>query len=436
MSRRPAIRGRLCAAVLGAGWHGLSVLLAPVLRVNLRRRLARGKETQASLPQRQGLASRPRPAGALVWLHAASVGETVAILPVLEALLRANPALHVLVTTGTVTGNVILHDRLPAIVGQERIITQFAPLDVPRWDARFLDYWRPDVGALVESELWPNLIAACHARHMPLALLNGRMSDRSLASWRRAGCLLARMLSTFAWVMARSTEDAVRLQQGGAPRIDLIADLKDAAPPLPHDPAALAELQTLLAGRPVWVAASTHEGEDATIIAASALVRQMLPDALTLLIPRHPERGADIAAHASPGTPRRALGQAPTAQDGLWICDTLGEMGLFFASGAPVLMGNSLPGCTGGGHNPLEPARAGCPVASGPRIGNFRQAYARIADSVQFVETPHDIARWLIPLLQSPEARLKAGAGARQHALPDPALARKIASTLLALGQN
>ncbi|GBR22129.1 3-deoxy-D-manno-octulosonic-acid transferase [Komagataeibacter nataicola NRIC 0616] len=420
--------------MLGAGWHGLSTLLAPILRVNLRRRLAHGKETPASLPQRRGLASRPRPPGLLAWLHAASVGETVALMPVVQHLLDLDPTLHVLITTGTVTGNAILHDRLPAMTGQDRVMTQFAPLDVPCWGARFLDYWRPDVGALVESELWPNLIAACHARHVPLALLNGRMSDRSLASWRRAACLLARMLSTFAWVMARSAEDAARLQHGGATRIDLIADLKDAAPPLPHDPAALAELRTCLAGRPVWVAASTHPGEDATIIAASALVRQVVPDALTILIPRHPERGTDIAALTSPAPPRRALGQAPTAQDGLWICDTLGEMGLFLALGAPVLMGNSLPGCAGGGHNPLEPARAACPVASGPRIGNFRQAYARMEDSVRFVETAQDIAQWLIPLLQSPDARHKAGECARQHALPDPTLARNIAHALLALG--
>ncbi|WP_308719365.1 glycosyltransferase N-terminal domain-containing protein [Komagataeibacter xylinus] len=431
MTQRPTIRGRLCGALLGAGWHGLSALLAPVLRLNLRRRLARGKETRASLPQRRGLATRPRPPGLLVWLHAASVGETVALLPVMAHLLEADPALHVLVTTGTVTGNAILHDRLPAIAGQDQVIAQFAPLDVPRWSARFLDYWRPDVGALVESELWPNMIAACHARHMRLALLNGRMSDRSLAHWRKAACLLARMLSAFTWVMARSAEDAARLQQGGATRIDLIADLKDAAAPLPHDPAALAELQTLLAGRPVWVAASTHEGEDATVIAASALVRQVVPDALTILIPRHPERGADIAARAS--APRRALGQVPAAQDGLWICDTLGEMGLFLALGAPVLMGNSLPGCAGGGHNPLEPARAACPVASGPQIGNFRQAYARMADSVQFVETPPDIARWLIPLLQNPDACHKAGACAKQHALPDSALVGRITQALLAL---
>ncbi|GBQ51902.1 3-deoxy-D-manno-octulosonic acid transferase [Komagataeibacter sucrofermentans] len=434
MSPRPTIRGRLCGAVLEAGWYGLSSLLAPVLRINLRRRLAHGKETPASLPQRRGLANRPRPPGVLAWLHAASVGETVALLPVVEHLLDADPTLHVLVTTGTVTGSAILHDRLPAMAGQDRVITQFAPLDVPRWGARFLDYWHPDVGALVESELWPNLIAACHARHMPLALLNGRMSDRSLASWRGAACLLARMLSTFAWVMARSAEDAARLQHGGATRIDLIADLKDAAPPLPHDSAELARLQTVLAGRPIWVAASTHPGEDATIIATSALVRQAMPDALTILIPRHPERGTDIAALASPYAPRRALGQTPAAQDGLWICDTLGEMGLFFALGAPVLMGNSLPGGTGGGHNPLEPARAGCPVASGPRIGNFRQAYARMEDSVQFVETPPDIAQWLIPLLQSPEACHKAGARARRHALPDPTLAQNIAHALLALG--
>lgn len=423
---------RLCGAVLAAGWGGIGCLLAPALRLNLSRRLKRGRETPASLPQRRGVASMGRPPGPLVWLHAASVGESIAVLPVIGQLLAISPSHHILVTTGTVTGASILHARLPGMDGHERVLHQFAPLDVPHWVARFVDFWRPDAAALVESELWPNLIATCRRRRIPLALLNGRLSDRSLARWGKARCLLGRMLSSFAWVMARSPEDGRRLRLGGAGRIDLVADLKDAAAPLPYDPAQLDLIRHHLAGRPVWVAASTHQGEEAEIIAASVIIRQAMPDALTIIIPRHPERGAAIAALAA-HPPRRAAGQFPTTQDGIWICDTLGETGLFFALGAPVFMGNSLPGCTGGGHNPIEPARAGCPIATGPKTGNFRQAYARLGDRVHNVRTARDIAPWVITQLRHPG---RDSIVAPDPSPSDPDIARQVALAIVALGQR
>lgn len=355
-------------------------------------------------------------------------------MPVIGQILHSSAEQHVLVTTGTISGAEILHARLADLPGHERVHHQFAPLDVPRWVARFLDFWRPDVAALVESELWPNLIAACMARHVPVALLSGRMSDRSLAGWRKAACLLRRMLSSLAWVMARSKEDARRLVHGGAGRIDLIADLKDAAGPLPYDPAALAELRQSLAGRPVWVAASTHHGEDAEILQAAHLIRQAVPDALTIIIPRHPQRGKEIADLSGGPVPRRAAGQVPTVRDSVWICDTLGETGLFYALAAPVLLGNSLPGCTGGGHNPVEPARAGCALASGPGIDNFRQAYARLGDSVRHVMTAQDIAQWVVSLIGHAGAPAAAGDAARRHVLPDPDIARQVAQALITLG--
>ncbi|GBQ11174.1 3-deoxy-D-manno-octulosonic acid transferase [Komagataeibacter rhaeticus] len=432
---RMHITGRdLCAALLGAGWWGLASLLAPVLRANLRRRARRGREIAACLPQRRGIASRSRPAGRLIWLHASSVGENVAIIPVIGQLLINDPSVHVLVTTGTVTGAEVLVARVADMAGHGRVIHQFAPLDVPRWVARFLDSWRPDVAALVESELWPNLIAACQHRQIALALVNGRLSDRSLAGWRRAHCLLRRMLSAFGWVMARSMEDAGRLEQGGASRIDLVADLKDAAPPLPCNPAELAALRHGLAGRPVWIAASTHQGEEPVLIAAAELVRQAVPDALAIIIPRHPDRGTEIATMATPAPPRRALEQWPSIHDGVWIGDTLGETGLFYGLGAPVLLGNSLPGCTGGGHNPAEPAHMGCPIATGPQTGNFRAAYARLGDCARRVHTAQDIAAWVIPLLQQPASARALGARTSRLAAPDPEVARRVAHALLAPG--
>lgn len=434
MTRAHMTGQSLCGALLGAGWWGVASLLAPLLRVNLRRRARRGREIVACLPQRRGIAGQKRPTGRIIWLHAASVGENVAIVPVIGRLVASHPQLHVLVTTGTVTGADVLMTRLANMPGHERVIHQFAPLDVPRWVERFLAHWRPDVAALVESELWPNLINACQHRHIALALVNGRMSDRSLAGWRRARCLLRRMLSAFAWVMARSTEDAGRLMHGGASRIALVADLKDAAAPLPCNPAELARLRHRLAGRPVWVAASTHPGEEATFMEAAELVRHAVPDALGILIPRHPERGTEIAAMSAPVPPRRALEQWPAAHDGLWIADTLGETGLFYSLAAPVVLGNSLPGCEGGGHNPNEPARMGCPIAHGPQTSNFRAAYARLGNSVRCVNTAADIAAWVIPLLQQPVTARALGARTRALAAPDPEIADRVARALVALG--
>ena len=420
----------MCSAMLGATWSGLATLLAPALRFNLYCRMRRGKESAASLPQRRGIAACSRPPGRLIWLHAASVGETVAVLPVIGQILLLDPSRHVLITTGTLTAAEIVHTRLPALTGHERVSHQFVPLDVPRWTARFLDFWQPDVAVLVESELWPNLIAACQKRRIALALVNGRMSDRSLAGWRKARCLLRRMLSAFSWIMARSVEDASRLEHGGAGRIDLIADLKDAADPLPCDPAALACITHTIGNRPAWIAASTHEGEETMILAAGDLIRQAIPDALTIIIPRHPPRGPEIAALNHTETPRRARGQFPTGQDKVWICDTVGETGLFFALGAPVLLGNSLPGCEGGGHNPLEPARAGCCVASGPKIDNFRQAYAGLGTDVRYVTTEQDIAEWVLSCLHHETGP----PSLRTH--HDSALARDVAQAVLALGKK
>ncbi|MCE2563909.1 3-deoxy-D-manno-octulosonic acid transferase [Komagataeibacter sp. FNDCF1] len=423
-----------CGALLGAGWWGVAALVSPLLRMNLRRRARHGKEIVACLPQRRGMPGQPRPPGPLIWLHASSVGENVAIVPVIGQLLATDPSLHVLVTTGTVTGAEVLLTRVAALPGHARVIQQFAPLDVPRWVRRFVRFWHPDAAALVESELWPNLIAACRQQRIPLALVNGRMSDRSLAGWRRARCLLRRMLSAFGWVMARSMEDAERLRRGGASHIDLVADLKDAALPLPCDPAMLATLRHRLAGRPVWIAASTHPGEDATIMAAAGLIRQAVPDALALIIPRHPARGVEIASMAGAAIPRRALDQWPDMDDGVWICDTLGETGLFYSLGAPVVLGNSLPGCAGGGHNPTEPARMGCPIASGPQTANFRQAYTRLGHGARCVSTAHDIAAWIIPLLQQPDTARALGDQARRLAAPDPEVACQVARALRALG--
>lgn len=350
-----------------AAWHGVAMLARPALRWNLRRRVARGKEEAPRLPEREGHAAA-RPPGRLIWLHAASVGESLAILPLMEALAGRDPALHLLVTTGTVTSARLLPQRLPEAL-RGRVVHRYVPLDVPEWVERFLAGWRPDAAGFVESELWPNTLAAIHQRGIPLALLNARISDRTARRWGRWAPGFAReLLGWFRLIMPRSAEDAGRLLALGARRLTEPGDLKLAAPPLPAEPAALAALRGAIAGRPVLLAASTHPGEEARILSAAEALRQTHPTLLTILAPRHPERGAELGP-----APRRALGALPDAGP-VYIADTIGEMGLLYRVADVAIIGGSL--VPHGGQNPLEAARLGCPLVLGPHMQNFREATA------------------------------------------------------------
>ncbi len=385
-------------------WAGTARLAAPGLRAMLRLRLARGKELPGRLAERRGIDPSPRPAGRVLWLHAASVGETASALPVLAPLLAGAPDLTVLFTTGTVTAAKLLAQRL-APEHQGRVLHRFVPLDVPRWAARFLDHWRPDAAAFLESELWPNLLAACHARDIKLMLVNARLSPRSYVRWRRAPALARELIGGFARVQARSDADLQRLRLLGARHVKAPGDLKFAAPPLPADETALARLRALLAGRPVWLAASTHPGEEALVFAAHRQIALRFPDLLTILAPRHPERGAVIAAEAAPlPVTRRALGDGPPPSAGVWVVDTLGEMGLWYRLAPIAFVGRSLV-LPGGGQNPLEPARLGCAIAVGPHTGNFQEhvALLRAALGLEEVADAAGLAGFVGAMLADPE---------------------------------
>ncbi|MCO6419336.1 3-deoxy-D-manno-octulosonic acid transferase [Siccirubricoccus sp. KC 17139] len=354
----------------GTLWHHAAARLAPLLRPWLRLRARRGKEIAARLAERRGEGAA-RPPGRLLWLHAASVGETMSILPLLEALAARAPDLTLLVTTVTVTGAKLLAQRLPPELAP-RVMHRFLPLDVPAWVARFLDAWRPDAVALVESELWPNLLAALRARQVPVALVNARLSARAARGWAWAPGLAREMLGGFRLVLAQSATDAARLRALGAPRVETPGNLKYAAPPLPAVPEALGALRAAIGGRPVFLAASTHPGEEAVVLGAHRALAPELPGLLTIIVPRHPERGAAIAAMAG-GLPlsRRATGALPAPEEAVHIADTLGELGLFYRLAGVCLVGGSL--IPHGGQNPLEPARLGCPILVGPHHWNFAE---------------------------------------------------------------
>ena len=370
-------------SLAGWAWGRAAAAAAPALLPYLRWRASHGKEVAARLPERRGEGSA-RPPGRLLWLHAASVGETLSLLPLLDALAARAPDLGLLVTTGTVTSAELLARRLPAALAG-RVQHRFAPLDVPRWVERFLAAWRPDAGALVESELWPNLIRAVRRRRLPLALVNARLSERSARRWRRWAPGLAReLLSAFAPVLAQTPADAARFGELGAGLALCLGNLKDAAPPLPADPAELARLRAAVGGRPVFLAASTHPGEEAIVLAAHRrMAASGLPDLLTVIVPRHPHRGPAVAADADGLAVRRraaagpeALRPVPGPDTAVYVADTLGELGLFYRLAGACLVGGSL--VPHGGQNPLEPARLGCPVLLGPYTANFAAIVARL----------------------------------------------------------
>ena len=416
-------------------WAGAASLAAPGLRLMLRRRAARGKEIAARLPEREGIDPTPRPPGRLLWLHAASVGESQSILPVIAELVR-DPGLTILLTTGTVTSARLLANHLPSF-GENRVLHRFVPLDVPAWAARFLDHWQPDAAAFVESELWPNLLAACSTRHIPAMLVNARMSARSLRAWQRAPGFAHHVLGSFARIHPQSAADADRLRRLGATAIDPPGNLKLAAAPLAADPAALAELHGIIGPRPVWLAASTHPGEEAAAAAIHHALAPAHPGLLTIIAPRHPERGAALATALA--APRRAAGDPPPL-GGIWIADTMGELGLLYRLAPIVFVGRSLvdQGARGG-QNPLEPARLGCAIATGPHTANFADTVERLSKAGALTIVPDQAAlmAWVAAMLADPAARNTAAQAAIAAAIAaangDAALPARVAAALRAM---
>ena len=384
-------------------YRALTLAAGPVFELLLQRRLRRGKEDPLRLGERRGRPGLARPAGRLLWVHAASVGESLAVLPLIERIRDAFPAATVLLTTGTVTSARLLASRLPA-----GVMHQFVPLDRPVGWRRFLDHWRPDALVAVESELWPNLIVETRARQIPMALVNARMSEGSHRRWRRFTGSARRLLGAFELVLAQSEPDAARFAGLGAAAVDAPGNLKRAAPPLEADPGALARLRGAIGQRPCWLAASTHPGEEADLLTVHQRLLAVMPEALLIIAPRHPERGPEVAGLASRGGLQPALrssGDLPTPANQVYIADTLGELGLGYRLARLAFIGKSL--IPAGGQNPLEAARLGCPPLYGPHMANF----AEIATSLEMaggairVADPAGLASEVIRLMGDPRAR-------------------------------
>jgi 3-deoxy-D-manno-octulosonic-acid transferase len=353
-------------------YRGGLYVLEPAAAGLLAWRRRAGKEDGARLPERRGIAGRARPDGPLAWVHGASIGETLAALPVAERLTQAG--LSVLVTSGTRAAAEVVTRRLPP-----GAFHQYVPLDLPRAVGRFLDHWRPDLALLVESEIWPNIILGLERRGIPLVLVNGRLSERSFRRWRRMPEVAGALFRRFALCLAQTPADAERLREVGARAVVAVGNLKFDASPPPTDPRAVAHLQAAVAGRPVWIAASTHPGEEEWVVAAHQALQGRFPGLLTVVVPRHARRGADVAALAAEAgvtAARRSQGAEPDRETGLYVADTSGELGLFYRLSSLVLMGGSL--VPHGGQNPIEPAKLGAAILHGPHVHNFADVYAAI----------------------------------------------------------
>ena len=361
--------------VLLTVYRAATILVSPLAPALLEWRRRNGKEDAARLSERMGAPGRPRSAGRMIWLHGASVGEGVALLTLIPRLTARG--FQVLITTGTVSSAQVLAARLPSAA-----IHQFAPLDAPRFLKRFLDHWRPDMVLIAESELWPNLLIEASRRSIPIALVNARLSQRSYERWRRFPKAIGSLLRRVDLCLAQSSEDAERLSRLGASRVEVAGNLKYDAPAPPVDASQLAALSASIGPRPVWLAASTHEGEERIAIDVHLRLTARFPNLLTIVAPRHVERGADIGALVAAqglSAARRSLGAAVRPDTNVYVADTIGESGLYYRLAGVCFVGKSL--ASGGGQNPIEPAKLGGAVLHGPHVANFAEVYRDLDDS-------------------------------------------------------
>ncbi|UYH52059.1 DUF374 domain-containing protein [Candidatus Kirkpatrickella diaphorinae] len=375
-------------------WVGLAASI--YLRRLAARRVQSGKEIAERLEERFGRSSVPRPGGDILWLHAASVGEVRSILPLLQRFLDAWPRVTILITTATVTGceTVARHRERLTQAHRKRLIHQFAPYDVVRATRRFLNHWRPVGLLLTDSELWPGWLRQCSRRGVPVGLLNARLSQKSFSRWRQTALLTRPVFERLAFVASRGADDAAQYDRLGAKNVFCVGDLKELAPASAVDEEALNAMRHALKDRTVLTVSSTHQGEEPIIIDAIALARRKVKNLLGIIIPRHPERGAEVAELGNPAFPRRSQGALPGEEDAIWVADTLGELALFYQLADFIFIGHSLLP-HGGGHNPYEALHAGAPCATGPYRANFLEAYQQLGTRFTTVNDAQSLAAWV-----------------------------------------
>ena len=387
----------------------LSAAATPFAPLLLAQRLKHGKEHHRRFGERRGEAGSERPPGPLVWLHGASVGELMSVLPLIERISARE--VDMLVTSGTVSSGDIAVQRLP-----HGVIHQFVPLDVPRFVRRFLDHWQPSLALFVESDLWPNMVIETSRRSVPMVLVNGRLSENSFRRWNRLPSAIVDLLQRFELCLARTPADGERLSELGAANVMTTGNLKLDVPAPPADAAKLKDLQIATGRRPLMAAASTHAGEEELMIAAHRRLRANFPGLLTIVAPRHPQRGpaiAEVAAAAGLHAVLRSAGELPKRSTEIYIADTFGELGLIYRVAPVVFVGGSL--VAHGGQNPIEAAKLGAAIVHGPHVANFAEIYAEL-DAAHGAEAVGDGERLIAALgalMAQPDARERLATAAR-----------------------
>ncbi len=349
-------------------------LLFPVLYVTyIRIRRKKGKEHTLRFNERLGKYMHSRPSGKLVWMHGASVGEAISMLPLIDKMLKEDENLSIMVTTGTLTSAEIMEKRLP-----ERAFHQFIPFDVPKFAKRLLDHYHPDAVLWFESEFWPSLLSETHARDIPLILVNGRISDKSFAKWKKFKFAVKEILDCFTLCLGQSEQDKRRLLFLGAKRAECFGNIKFAGVPLPVDEKKLAKLKDEIGNRSVFLISSTHHNEEEQLAAHFDFLLKSISRLLIIVVPRHPNRGPEITEmFRKKGFKTAQRSKAETIENDtvVYVADTIGEMGLWYKLATVTFVGGSL--IQHGGQNFMEPARDKNAVIVGPYMYNFVEMLAR-----------------------------------------------------------
>ena len=379
----------------------------------LKKREDQHKEDPTRRNERMGRPEVARPDGTLIWFHAASVGETNAILPILPELKKQRPDAQILLTTGTLTSARLAEARLGE--GAEH---QFIPLDAQKFMKNFLNHWKPDLAVIAESEIWPNLILETSGAKIPLLLINARMSKKSFRSWKRYGVLSRPLFSRLDLVLAQTPRIADWYRFLGATNVHSIGNLKVDAPPPPVDHDKQLKLAQAIGTRPVFLAVSTHPGEDIIIADAHRKMARKIPHLLTILAPRHPERGISISEEfreAGLRTALRSQNELPNPRHDIYVADTIGELGTLYSLSPVAFIGGSL--VKHGGQNPLEAIKLDTAVLTGPHYQNFGDIYRSLLKSQGAIEisSAEEITEIATNLLQNKDdlnaIRLKARKG-------------------------
>jgi len=383
---------RTCSHCFGGLYHLL-----------YRARVQMGKEDPKRILERAGYSNLERPDGSLIWLHGASVGECILAMALIKEISKASPDIMFLLTSQTRTSAQMVEGQA---VGS--VIHQYLPMDTPDAMNRFIAHWQPNLLILLESEIWPNLILSVRKRNIPLVLFNARMNVKSQNNWRKRKQTAKYLFNQFQWILAADQTTCDLISDLSDHRVSMIGNLKQIIKPAPPDPNEVKKLQLLCKERPVWLAASTHHGEDEILLQAHKQILKIQPEALLILVPRHPQRGSQIAMIATEFAMSNSLRSVSLqTKNQVWIADTIGEMPLWLSLSSIAFIAGSLHG--GKGHNPLEALAASVPVLSGSSVSSFSKIYQDLdaRNAVQFCDTPSQIAAAILAHFDNPSKSRK-----------------------------